>query len=167
MQVAGALETAHAAQVLHRDIKPSNIFLVGDQGDARSAKLLDFGVAKYLETDHEISQVNSVIGTPAFMAPEQFVAADVGPHADLWALAVVVYRMATGHLPHAAGPILEVARSVVRGEARPRPRSSPSCRARSTRGWRRRSRAIRAIASPARPSSPRRCPTSASPRLAS
>lgn len=95
LQVADALEAAHAAGVVHRDVKPRNIAF-GERGEAR---LLDFGVA-LLGADPDASGSDTG-GTPAYMAPEQVRGERVDGRADVWALGVVLFEMLTGRRPFA------------------------------------------------------------------
>lgn len=89
-QVAVGLEATHAQGIVHRDLKPNNVFC----SDARVWKLLDFGVSKL--GDSGMLSVGNVIGTPAYMAPEQARASDVDHRADVYSLAAIVYRAVTG-----------------------------------------------------------------------
>ncbi len=89
-QLLDALSVAHAQGVWHRDIKPANL-IVTKQGQV---KLTDFGIAR-LEDAH-LTQVSSMIGTPAYMAPEQFTGKGIDHRADLFACGVLLYRMLTG-----------------------------------------------------------------------
>jgi eukaryotic-like serine/threonine-protein kinase len=103
MQVARALQRAHAAGLVHRDLKPANIFLVHDD-DREIAKVLDFGIAKSqspsLTSADSKTKTGSVMGTPYYMSPEQAQGTkEVDHRSDLWALAVVVYQCLTGELP--------------------------------------------------------------------
>jgi serine/threonine-protein kinase len=94
-QTARALEAAHAAGVVHRDIKPQNLFCV--RGEGRPLwKVLDFGVSKLMSGGGTLTR-DAAVGTPAYMAPEQVVGAEVDGRADVFALAAVVYRALTGH----------------------------------------------------------------------
>ena len=94
-EVGRGLAVAHAAGVVHRDLKPHNLFLAEKQG-VRVWKLLDFGVSKLASRGGTLT-AGHVIGTPAYMAPEQARGEDVDPRADAYALAAIAYRCLTGH----------------------------------------------------------------------
>lgn len=97
-QAAEALGAAHAAGLVHRDIKPSNI-LVDAAGRVR---VVDFGLARRVDDVEQLTRDGAVLGTPAFMAPEQLEGrAEVGPQADVFALGLVLYRLLTGVHPFA------------------------------------------------------------------
>jgi serine/threonine-protein kinase len=94
--VASALDYAHRKGVIHRDLKPQNILLTGDG----AVYLADFGVAKLLEGTLRLkTATGSVMGTPAYMAPEQAKGAQLGPYTDVYALAVICFQWLTGSLP--------------------------------------------------------------------
>ncbi|MBX3083386.1 MAG: tetratricopeptide repeat protein [Anaerolineae bacterium] len=98
LQVASALEYAHRHKIVHRDIKPQNI-LFTTQGEA---KLSDFGIAK-VASETTLTQTGMMIGTPAYMAPEQWQnKAEITPRTDVYALGIVLYEMLTGQLPFEA-----------------------------------------------------------------
>ncbi len=92
-QLLDALQHAHAAGVVHRDVKPSNILI---NNDGR-IKISDFGIAR-IESSH-LTHVGDVIGTPHYMAPEQFLGQDVGPQADLFSVGVIAYELLVGRKP--------------------------------------------------------------------
>ncbi len=103
-QLCRALQVAHDAGVVHRDLKPANVFLCEDQ-DGLYVKLLDFGVAKArLENDAAATTADgTVVGTPAYMSPEQFEnSARVDARSDLWSVAAMTYRMVVGCEPFSA-----------------------------------------------------------------
>jgi len=101
-QIAEGLAAAHKHGLIHRDIKPGNIWLeVHDgQGTRDWVKLLDFGLARAATGENvHLTKAGTVLGTPAYMAPEQARAEKVDPRCDLFSLGAVLYRMLTGTLP--------------------------------------------------------------------
>lgn len=103
-KVARAIEFAHRRGVFHRDIKPSNI-LIDEQGEPH---VTDFGLAKQSDRDASVTRSGAIVGTPAYMAPEQANGARgiVGPHSDVYSLGAVLYHMLTGRPPfQAASPV--------------------------------------------------------------
>jgi len=107
-QVCDALSAAHHCNVVHRDLKPDNIFLVRRGKDERFVKVLDFGVAKLLTAEVGQTAHGMCIGTPTYMAPEQWLGQGVDGRADIYALGILMYRMATGQLPFPRGGMLEM-----------------------------------------------------------
>jgi hypothetical protein len=108
-QVAEALDAAHGHGVLHRDLKPENIFLVGEPraGDVR-AKLLDFGVAKLLGEGSVLrTRAGMIIGTPAYMSPEQCGGETVDEKSDIYSLGVIAHELFTGVRPFPGQSIRE------------------------------------------------------------
>jgi eukaryotic-like serine/threonine-protein kinase len=103
-QACEGLHYAHRHGVVHRDVKPGNL-LRGREGDV---KLADFGIAKATEQS-SITQVGSVLGTAAYLAPEQARGEEAGPRADLYALGVVTYQLISGRLPYEASSLTELA----------------------------------------------------------
>jgi serine/threonine-protein kinase len=93
-QAAAGLEAARAAGIVHRDLKPHNVFLAEDAGERRW-KILDFGVSK--SGGSGTLTKGHVVGTPAYMAPEQARGEDVDHRADVYSLAAILYRSVTGH----------------------------------------------------------------------
>ncbi|HEY8206751.1 MAG TPA: protein kinase [Myxococcaceae bacterium] len=110
-QVCDALAAAHDHGVVHRDLKPENIFLVERRGAPPFVKLLDFGVAKLLEDAAAITSAGMVVGTPAYMAPEQFESGPIDGRTDLYALGAVSYQISTGRLPFNSDKVAQLMRA--------------------------------------------------------
>jgi eukaryotic-like serine/threonine-protein kinase len=99
------LDYAHRAGVVHRDVKPGNLLISEESG---VTKLADFGIAKAAEQTR-ITQVGSVLGTAAYLSPEQAHGDEAGPRSDVYSLGVCAYQMITGRLPHEYGSLTELA----------------------------------------------------------
>jgi serine/threonine-protein kinase len=97
-QLCRALEVAHEAGVIHRDIKPQNIVL----GPDGVLKVMDFGIARLAKRTEGVTQAGMVVGTPEYMAPEQFLGDDVDLRADVYSAGAVLYECLTGRLPFTA-----------------------------------------------------------------
>ncbi|MHA7632806.1 serine/threonine-protein kinase [Corallococcus sp. M7] len=100
-QMLAALGAAHRAGVVHRDLKPANVFIAESPQTPASVKLVDFGIAKLLESgDTPLTADGTVIGTPEYMAPEQIRGdSDVSPATDLYAVGVMMFQLLTGVRP--------------------------------------------------------------------
>lgn len=120
--VSAAVEAAHARNLIHRDLKPENIFLTGN-----TVKVLDFGVAKFLPSRDasaptrlsSATQAGILVGTPAYMSPEQLLGEDLNVLWDLWAMAVAVYETLTGALPFVSATGADSRRAVLTGTFTP------------------------------------------------
>ena len=105
-QVCSGLAEAHRHGVIHRDLKPENIFLANDREFQDYVKILDFGIAKVLETGPEertLTAAGTVFGTPEYLSPEQAAGGEIDHRADLYSLGIIMYRMVTGRLPFTGG----------------------------------------------------------------
>ncbi len=107
-QLCRGLAYAHGRGVIHRDIKPSNIFLLRDG----TAKVLDFGVA-WLEGGTFATRTGMLVGTPVYMAPEQFSGEAVDHRVDMWALGVILYEMVSGERPFEADTVPQLIYRIV------------------------------------------------------
>jgi len=108
LQACEALSEAHAAGIVHRDIKPSNLF-VTTAHERSVVKVLDFGISKTVSTDVKLTQTQSMLGTPAYMSPEQMRSAhDVDPRTDVWSLGSVLYELVEGARPFQAENFAEL-----------------------------------------------------------
>ncbi len=103
-QACRGLDYAHRNGVIHRDVKPGNLLV----SDAEVVKLADFGIARATDQS-SITQVGSVLGTAAYLAPEQARGEEAGPRADLYSLGVVTYQLLSARLPYEAGSLTELA----------------------------------------------------------
>lgn len=106
-----ALSAAHAVGVIHRDLKPGNVFVESKPDGEKGIKVIDFGLAKQADrAGGSVKPTNpgTLLGTPAFMAPEQVLGTKVTPSTDLYAVGGIAYQMLTNHLPHEAPSAIEV-----------------------------------------------------------
>ena len=101
-ELALALVEVHRAGIIHRDVKPSNVLLSPDEQGIERAKLIDFGIAKRMEaregslSEHDLTGSGEIVGTLAYMAPEQIIGHEVDQRADVFALGLVLYEMTSG-----------------------------------------------------------------------
>ena len=121
-QACAGLEYAHRQGIVHRDVKPGNLMVIGGPAGGRSApttahdpptgemtvKLTDFGIARAAEQTR-LTQVGSVVGTAAYLAPEQARGEEAAPASDVYALGVVIYQLLTGRLPWEGSSLSELA----------------------------------------------------------
>lgn len=111
-QICQGLFAAHQAGIVHRDLKPGNVVLVGNRRGMR-AVVTDFGLAR-LESGHEaaaltLTSAQGIVGTPAYLAPEQLEGGEITTAVDIYALGIVLYEMATGTVPFLSDSVLATA----------------------------------------------------------
>ena len=116
--VIEAVAEAHHRGVVHRDIKPENVFLVkGLRGPI--PKLLDFGISKISAADLRATETGVMMGTPAYMAPEQIEgASEADPRSDVWALGVMMFELIAGRMPFEAKQTMPLFLAIARGTRR-------------------------------------------------
>jgi tetratricopeptide (TPR) repeat protein/tRNA A-37 threonylcarbamoyl transferase component Bud32 len=121
--LARAVEAAHRAGVVHRDLKPSNVLLAADG----APKVADFGLARLLGEESSRTATGEVLGTPAYMAPEQAEgrSREAGPAADIYALGAILYHALTGRPPFLGASAMESMRLVLTAEVVPPSRQRP------------------------------------------
>ncbi len=110
VEACAGLDYAHRRGIIHRDVKPGNLMMMGGPvgGGEMTVKLTDFGIARAIEQTR-ITQVGSVVGTAAYLAPEQVRGEEATPATDVYALGVVLYQFLTGRLPYEGSSLAELA----------------------------------------------------------
>ena len=128
MQLLRGLEHAHGHGVVHRDLKPDNIFVTLDHERRELLKIVDFGIAKLLKKqapDGLKTKVGAIVGTPAYMSPEQAMGTGIDDRADLYSLGVILYHMLAGKAPFRAADPRGLLFQQVSMEPKPLPSSVP------------------------------------------
>ena len=113
LQICSGLEAAHASGLVHRDVKPRNLLLRQDG----VLKIADFGIARAAESTR-LTEIGTILGTAAYLAPEQAEGAEATPAADLYSVGAVLYEMLTGRVPYTAESLVEL---LAKQEAGPPP----------------------------------------------
>ncbi len=113
-QLCDALAAVHAAGIIHRDVKPDNVVLEPDG----TVRLTDFGIAR-MEVEASLTRTGGLVGSPAYMAPEQILGGAIDARSDLFSAGVTLYQMLTGELPFGGAHLMEVAHRVAYEPARP------------------------------------------------
>jgi serine/threonine-protein kinase len=121
LPVMDALAYAHAQRIVHRDLKPDNVFIRQDATGRSVPTLLDFGMARMVETQWgHATQSGTLVGTPFYMSPEQVNGeTDVGPESDVWSMGVLLYRCLTGRLPFEENTPTKLLLAIVQGRPKP------------------------------------------------
>lgn len=112
-EVASGLAEVHRHDVVHRDLKPTNVLL---QDPDRRARVLDFGMAKYVSSNSMLTRPGEILGTPGFMAPEQIACKEVDHRADIFSLGVLFYEMLTGRNAFSGRDTKQILKATVSGE---------------------------------------------------
>jgi tRNA A-37 threonylcarbamoyl transferase component Bud32 len=118
-QVGEALNTSHARGVIHRDLKPSNLFVVNSGSPEFQIKVLDFGLAKSVNDDSPLTATGLIIGTPAYMSPEQAQGHLMNEQSDLFSLASLTYELLTGEQAFKGDNVVQVLSKIVFGDPEP------------------------------------------------
>jgi serine/threonine protein kinase len=113
LQLCEALAYVHGRGLVHRDLKPANVMV----DDDRRVRLMDFGLAKLMTGDVEVTGAGHIVGTYRYMAPEQLLGEKLDPRADLYSLGVLIYELLTGRVPFSAPSPLELWHLVLSTEA--------------------------------------------------
>ena len=114
LSLAKALEYAHSEGILHRDLKPDNVMIREDG----TVKLMDFGIARFLD-EVQVTMTGALVGSPAFMSPEQAKESDLDHRSDLFSLGAVLFHLVTGHLPFSGSNPSLILKNVIEGNRPP------------------------------------------------
>jgi len=125
-QILSGLDAAHRAGIIHRDIKPDNVFLVSMSGVADLVKILDFGIAKLSDSQEQLTASGSMLGSPAFMAPEQIRSRHVDHRVDIYSLGVTMYLALSGRKPFEADTVHGMLLAITEQRAAPLVALEPS-----------------------------------------
>ena len=120
-QIAAALQAAHQLRVVHRDLKPENIIVL--EQDPLSVRVLDFGIAKNLDADVDLTKAGQIFGTPEYMSPEQCQGRAVDQRSDLYSLGCILFELLAGRPPFEGGNPMTVIISHLNDEIPPLPRT--------------------------------------------
>ncbi len=120
-QMLAALSVAHGHGIVHRDLKPQNVFLAADDAGEERVKLLDFGISKIRDSQSLVTTDARLLGTPAYMAPEQAQGKldEIGTHTDVWAMGTILQEMATGELAFLAPSLPAILYQICHGAPSP------------------------------------------------
>lgn len=131
LQASVALAEAHAGGIVHRDIKPGNLFLTRRPDGAPLVKVLDFGISKMQSTDAEVdgstTRTGTVMGSPAYMSPEQVRSSKLADaRSDIWSLGVVLFHLITGKMPFDAETVPDMFVAILHEPARTATSANPA-----------------------------------------
>ena len=116
LQVCSALGDAHRLHIIHRDVKPENIFLARYRAAEPTIKLLDFGVARFLDEGGQLTMPGSGVGSPRYLSPEQVQTPNaIDQRSDLWGVGLLLYELLTGLSPFAGMNTAQMCLAICRG----------------------------------------------------
>ncbi len=127
-QILRGLDHAHQRGVIHRDLKPDYVFVTRDHDGREVLKIMDFGIAKVVDDDLMdglTTKVGAIVGTPAYMSPEQALGDEIDPRADLYSVGIILYELLTGGPPFTSTDSRELMQSHVAGRIPPLPDNVP------------------------------------------
>lgn len=125
-QIARGLREAHSRGVIHRDLKPSNIIIVPEADGAEIVKLVDFGIGKVNREGEDLTRDGLLVGTPKYMAPEQFDG-NASAASDIYALGIIVYQLLTGEVPFQGNTMAEYMIAKLKNPIPPMHEMNPIC----------------------------------------
>ncbi len=110
LQIAQALRAAHKLGIVHRDLKPTNVFLARDAGGDELLKVMDFGIAKSIDDKAatQVTQAGTIVGTPAYMSPEQAKGITISANSDIYSLGIILFELLTGTVPFSSESMIRV-----------------------------------------------------------
>ncbi len=123
VQACTGLEFAHSRGIVHRDIKPANVRVLEDG----SVKIMDFGIAKLMESDSRLTQTGVALGTAGYLSPEQLTGKPLDARTDIFSVGVMAYELVTGVRPFAGPNISNVIYQILNQDPLPPRRRNPSC----------------------------------------
>ena len=128
-QILRGLDYAHQRRVIHRDLKPDNVFVTRDHDGVEILKIMDFGIAKLVDDDLGdglTTKVGAIVGTPAYMSPEQALGEEIDPRADLYSVGIILYELLSGAPPFTTTDARTLMQAHVEGRIPPLPVEIPS-----------------------------------------